>query len=132
MEGLKYYCTFCGHTMPTARRPPVEFLEKETWYVNRRPELQHCCEKCGCFAVPQILYDPLKPLDSHMFWMFAACPNAWECSLFDCYSAECEKVQLRPQCLVAIHERIGIIEHFVEKKVKKRHPKQGSALGKAD
>lgn len=30
MGDLKYYCTFCGHIMPTARRPPVEFFEKET------------------------------------------------------------------------------------------------------
>lgn len=124
METLDYICPFCFHSMPTGRRPPREYLEEGRWYTKRREEFWHRCEQCGRFSLPLVVYNPNKPLEEHDFWMFSACPNAWDCELFDCYEAECETQRLRPQCLVAVHQRLAFVMDSLKDRAEKSEHKQ--------
>lgn len=108
LNGLRYVCSSCAHEMPTARTPP-----QGAWAVRRDPSYWHLCERCGCFAVPCTLIEPGKALGRQDYWMFSSCPNAYQCSLHDQYAADCERGRVMQKCFVALHEELGIANHYL-------------------
>nr|VFK46615.1 MAG: hypothetical protein BECKTC1821E_GA0114239_106717 [Candidatus Kentron sp. TC] len=107
-RGLMYICPFCLHRMRTAHRAP------DQWFVERRLEFHHLCERCGRFSIPEMLHRPGKSLDGELFYMFAPCPNAYECECRDVYDASCEGDRVMKKCLHGLYRELEATNHFLQ------------------
>lgn len=81
------------------------------WAVHANPAWRRLCPECGCFGVPAVLMPPNRLVSDDLYFMFASCPNTQRCSLVDMYAADCERGQLMPKCLHALHEEQASIQY---------------------
>ena len=100
----------------------VHHRTKGKWTVTRDPALWQRCDGCGCFGVPEQLLRPGEPLSRHDYWMFASCPNAYECSLHDQYRSDCEEGRVMQKCFVAVHAELDIANHRLAELIELMRP----------
>jgi len=61
-----------------------------------------------------------------LFDKFSNCPCAFECSLFDLYSAECEAGQVMQKCFKTIHNRLDFVDLYLLDPAKRAAKKQSN------
>ena len=115
-EGVEFVCIHCG-----LKETYEEYVPPANWYKQnyaRKGEYRQLCRCCGSFMYPSV-WGPKTPEErKRLFEMFSICRNAPACFEKGIYRPDCEKQNIKPDCLYILFEQVADVSsrlHRLEK-----------------